>query len=152
MRAIDRFMYANDDTRNKLKRLREICDSAKNISVIIYANPDPDALASALALKKILDTKKNAVNIGYTGAIGRPENASMIRRLKIPAFPISEAEAGDSAMRYSDRPPSTPGCYYSRVCRRTAQLHVHFINFDGISEERRQTSYKRPRKCPFLRD
>ena len=94
MTAKDRHSGANDNTRNKLERLREICDKAKNISVIIYANPDPDALASALALKKILETKKNAVNIGYTGAIGRPENASMIRRLKIPAFPVSEKEAG----------------------------------------------------------
>ncbi len=64
--------------------------------VIIYANPDPDALASALALKKLLETRKCAVNIGYTGAIGRPENASMIRRLKIPALPVSEEEAARS--------------------------------------------------------
>jgi len=89
-------MQASDNTRNKLERLREVCDGAKNISIIIYANPDPDALASAFALKKILETSKNTVNIGYTGAIGRPENASMIRRLKIPAFPISEEEAGRS--------------------------------------------------------
>lgn len=96
MTAIDRNIQAKDNTRNKLERLREVCEGAKNISIIIYANPDPDALASALALKKILETKKNAVNIGYTGAIGRPENASMIRRLKIPAFPLSEEEAGQS--------------------------------------------------------
>ena len=89
-------MQANDNTQKKLERLREICNGAKNISVIIYANPDPDALASALALKKILETKKNTVNIGYTGAIGRPENASMIRQLKIPAFPVSEKEADES--------------------------------------------------------
>jgi nanoRNase/pAp phosphatase (c-di-AMP/oligoRNAs hydrolase) len=94
MRAIDRYTQANDNTRKKLERLRKVCDGAKNICVIIYANPDPDALASALALKKILETKKNSVNIGYTGAIGRPENASMIRRLKIPAFPLGEEEAG----------------------------------------------------------
>jgi len=96
MTAIDRYTQANDNTRKKLERLREVCNGANNISVIIYANPDPDALASAFALKKILETRKNTVNIGYTGAIGRPENASMIRRLKIPAFPFSEEEAGRS--------------------------------------------------------
>ena len=89
-------MHANDNTRRRLERLKEISNRAKNISVIIYANPDPDALASALALKKILQTKKNTVKIGYTGAIGRPENASMIRRLKIPALPVSEEEAAES--------------------------------------------------------
>ena len=96
MTAIDRYMHANDNTLHKLERLKEICNKAKNISIIIYANPDPDALASALALKNILETKKNTVNIGYTGAIGRPENASMIRRLKIPVFPVSEEEAGQA--------------------------------------------------------
>lgn len=96
MTEIEGDMQAKDNTRNKLERLREICGKAKNISIIIYANPDPDALASALALKKILETEKNTVNIGYTGAIGRPENASMIKRLKIPAFPVSEEEAGQS--------------------------------------------------------
>jgi nanoRNase/pAp phosphatase (c-di-AMP/oligoRNAs hydrolase) len=96
MTAIDKYVQANDNTHHKLERLAEVCSGAKNISVIIYANPDPDALASALVLKKILETKMRTVNIGYTGAIGRPENASMIRRLKIPAFPISEEEVAQS--------------------------------------------------------
>ena len=89
-------MEANETVRNKLKRLKEVCEGAKNVRVIIYANPDPDSLASALALKKILETKKRVVKIGYTGAIGRPENACMIRQLRIPAFPVSEEEAAHS--------------------------------------------------------
>ncbi len=89
-------MQSKDSAHERLERLRKVCGGAKNISIIIYANPDPDALASALALKEIIRTKKNVVSIGYTGAVGRPENASMIRRLKIPAFPVSEAEAGRS--------------------------------------------------------
>lgn len=86
----------NENVRHKLERLRKACDVAKNVLIIIYANPDPDALASALALKKILETKKRTVSIGYTGAIGRPENASMIRQLKIPALPVSKKEAAQS--------------------------------------------------------
>ena len=89
-------MEARENIRYRLERMREVCEGARDVRVIIYANPDPDALASALALKKILETKKRAVNIGYTGAIGRPENASMIRRLNIPAFPVSEKEAARS--------------------------------------------------------
>jgi nanoRNase/pAp phosphatase (c-di-AMP/oligoRNAs hydrolase) len=96
MTAIGRDKEANENIRHKLERLREVCEGAKNVRVIIYANPDPDALASAITLKKILETKKRAVNIGYTGAIGRPENASMIGQFKIPAFPISEEEVAQS--------------------------------------------------------
>jgi nanoRNase/pAp phosphatase (c-di-AMP/oligoRNAs hydrolase) len=89
---------ARENIRRRLERLEKTCDGAKDVYVIIYANPDPDALASALALKKILETKERAVNIGYTGAIGRPENASMIRRLKIPAYPVSEEQAVRSGL------------------------------------------------------
>jgi len=96
MVAIGRGMEANENVRNRLERLREVCEGAKNVRIIIYANPDPDALASALSLKKILETKKRVVKIGYTGAIGRPENACMIRQLRIPAFPVSEKEVANS--------------------------------------------------------
>jgi nanoRNase/pAp phosphatase (c-di-AMP/oligoRNAs hydrolase) len=96
MALIEKNMATNENARRKLERLRAVCDSARDVYVIIYSNPDPDALASALALKAILETKKRAVNIGYTGAIGRPENASMIRHLKIPVFPASELKAAQS--------------------------------------------------------
>lgn len=89
-------MEANESAQRKLERLRGVCESARSIYIIIYSNPDPDALASALALKKILQTQKREVNIGYTGAIGRPENASMIRQLRIPASPVSESKAAQS--------------------------------------------------------
>jgi nanoRNase/pAp phosphatase (c-di-AMP/oligoRNAs hydrolase) len=96
MKEMAKSMPAYQDVLRRLEHLRKVCEGAKNVCVIIYANPDPDALASALALKKILETGERAVNIGYTGAIGRPENASMIRQLKIPAFPLSEEEAARS--------------------------------------------------------
>jgi nanoRNase/pAp phosphatase (c-di-AMP/oligoRNAs hydrolase) len=96
MEGAGKGMQAYRNARNKLERLIEVCDGARDVRVVIYANPDPDALASALALKKLLETGNRAVHIGYTGAIGRPENASMIRQLRIPAFPVSEAEAADA--------------------------------------------------------
>ena len=87
---------ANKSARYRLERLRAVCEDATNVCIIIYANPDPDALASAIALKKILGIRTRNINIGYTGAVGRPENACMIRKLRIPAFPVSEEEANQS--------------------------------------------------------
>lgn len=89
----DRNMESNKIINQKLRRLRDVCEGAKNVLVMIYGNPDPDALASAHALKIILAAKKRGVSIGYTGAIGRPENAAMMRQLKIKAKPLSEKEA-----------------------------------------------------------
>lgn len=82
--------------RERLDRLREALSAARRVRVLIYGNPDPDALASALALKAMFDTDGREVLIGYTGAVGRPENASMIRHLNIPAKPVDEAEAADA--------------------------------------------------------
>ena len=93
MKSISKNREAAANARRKLERLKEVCAGARDVYVVIYSNPDPDALASALALKKILETQKRAVGIGYTGAVGRPENASMIRRLNIPASPASELKA-----------------------------------------------------------
>jgi len=84
------------DTGQMLERLYEVTSGAATVNILIYGNPDPDALASAIALKAILEKGKSNVKIGYTGAIGRPENASMIRQLKIPAIPVSENEASDA--------------------------------------------------------
>jgi nanoRNase/pAp phosphatase (c-di-AMP/oligoRNAs hydrolase) len=81
------------DKLEMLKRLKAVCERAKNIGVIIYGNPDPDALASAIALKALVENDSRKVFIGYTGAIGRPENASMIRQLNIPAEPVDEGQA-----------------------------------------------------------
>jgi nanoRNase/pAp phosphatase (c-di-AMP/oligoRNAs hydrolase) len=82
-----------------LARLKETAGSSGLLRVMIYGNPDPDALASSMALKRLLDEAtggKLRVELNYTGAVGRPENASMIRQLKIPVTPISEAEAKDA--------------------------------------------------------
>jgi nanoRNase/pAp phosphatase (c-di-AMP/oligoRNAs hydrolase) len=93
MSATGRKFGSDINLQQRLERLFAVCQYARNVLIIIYANPDPDALASALALRKLIETNKRIVNIGFTGAIGRPENASMIRHLKIPAFPVSEEEA-----------------------------------------------------------
>ena len=83
------------DSGMLLERLKESAGTGL-LQVVIYGNPDPDALASALALKTILENTKRHVDIRYTGAIGRPENASMIRQLRIPASPVSEDEAAQA--------------------------------------------------------
>jgi nanoRNase/pAp phosphatase (c-di-AMP/oligoRNAs hydrolase) len=85
-------------TKQGLKDLRELVDDAKKIQVIIYGNPDPDALASGWALKFLLETDERPVAITYTGTVGRPENASMIRHLGIPVQPAEEKADNDKVL------------------------------------------------------
>ena len=52
--------------------------------VLVAIVADPDSLASALALKRILWRKVASVTIGVANQISRPDNQIMVRLLKIP--------------------------------------------------------------------
>ena len=56
---------------------------------LIVINADPDALASALALKRIMAHRAGKVAISHINPITRPDNLAMIRYLDIPLVPYS---------------------------------------------------------------
>ena len=58
---------------------------AKDQRWCILITADPDALASALALKRIMQTRVRSVDIARTNEVTRPDNLAMIRYLRIPA-------------------------------------------------------------------
>jgi nanoRNase/pAp phosphatase (c-di-AMP/oligoRNAs hydrolase) len=51
--------------------------------VLTHDHPDPDALASAVALTKVLRGLRRRVTAAYGGIIGRAENREMARALKL---------------------------------------------------------------------
>jgi len=53
-------------------------------SLLIVINPDPDSIASALALKRLLWNWVQTSIIAYIGSIQRLENQAMVQLLKIP--------------------------------------------------------------------
>ena len=53
-------------------------------TVLIVINADPDAIASAMALKRLLSYRVQSVTIGYPNEIRRLNNITMVERLKIP--------------------------------------------------------------------
>ncbi|MGI6656207.1 MAG: DHH family phosphoesterase [Desulfobulbus sp.] len=56
----------------------------KSDTVLIVINADPDALASAMAMKRLLSYRVTSVTIGYPNEIRRLNNLTMVERLKIP--------------------------------------------------------------------
>jgi nanoRNase/pAp phosphatase (c-di-AMP/oligoRNAs hydrolase) len=65
----------------KLKRLREIVVPDDALGILIDA--DPDAIASAMALKRIFWRKARRVSIYHINTIQRPDNLAMIELLNI---------------------------------------------------------------------
>ncbi|MDD2337167.1 MAG: DHHA1 domain-containing protein [Geobacteraceae bacterium] len=67
--------------------------------IIIHDHPDPDSLASAMALRHLLTMKLNRDTvIAFSGAISRSENIAMARKLEICLTPLETVNIGDYSM------------------------------------------------------
>jgi nanoRNase/pAp phosphatase (c-di-AMP/oligoRNAs hydrolase) len=77
--------------------------------IIIHDNPDPDCLASAMALRHLLAMKlsRNAV-IAFSGMIGRSENIAMAKELEITLIPLEMVDLDEfSVVCMLDTQPGT---------------------------------------------
>ena len=77
--------------------------------IIVHDNPDPDCLASAMALRHLFAVKlnRNAV-VAFSGLIGRSENIAMAKELEITLIPLEMVELNDfSVVCMLDTQPGT---------------------------------------------
>ena len=83
-------IQGRDPLARRLERLVHHARGHRSGLVLTHDNPDPDALASAVALAHILE-KLAAVEtvVAYGGIVGRAENRALIRVLKLPVLPVS---------------------------------------------------------------
>jgi nanoRNase/pAp phosphatase (c-di-AMP/oligoRNAs hydrolase) len=71
------------------ERLKRFYDQFKSEDrVLIPINADPDAIASAMAVKRLLWRKTATVTISHINEIKRPDNLTMIRLIGAPLQPI----------------------------------------------------------------
>ena len=85
-------------TRARVQRLREHFAPAERVLILMQDDPDPDAIASALALKTLLGRSKSAATIGTFGTITRPENRAMTRLLEIDVEQVKTRAVEDHDM------------------------------------------------------
>lgn len=74
--------------REKLDAFHSLFHSGDQ--VLITIDPDPDAIASALAVKRLLSHKVQSVTIGMIRPIRRLNNITMVRLLKLPLVLIKK--------------------------------------------------------------
>ncbi len=69
------------------------------ILIVTHDNPDPDSIASAVALRHLflVKTGQDAV-LTYGGVIGRSENRNMVDLLEIPLVPIADVKIDQFAV------------------------------------------------------
>jgi nanoRNase/pAp phosphatase (c-di-AMP/oligoRNAs hydrolase) len=67
----------------------------KDDDVLVVINADPDSLASAMAVKKLLRYRVKNITIAYPNEIRRLSNLAMVNLLKIPAERLQNLKPGD---------------------------------------------------------
>lgn len=79
--------------KEKLEQLFLVLDTLDKVLIII--SPDPDALSSAWAFKRLLYRKVETSEIAYVREIKRPDNLAMIKLLRIPVQSLAKFNLGN---------------------------------------------------------
>lgn len=81
-------------SRSPLHQLLRVTENAGPLIILPHDNPDPDALASAAALRFLVNQvyEEKEVIIALGGIVGRAENRAMLRYLNINLVPVSEID------------------------------------------------------------
>jgi nanoRNase/pAp phosphatase (c-di-AMP/oligoRNAs hydrolase) len=83
----------------KLDKLVAFAKGHRRALVLTHDNPDPDSLASGVALAWLLGELAGVeARVAYGGIVGRAENRALIRELKLPVVPVSRVVFDDYDM------------------------------------------------------
>lgn len=89
------------------------------ILIVTHDHPDPDALATAYALRHLILIKTGqAAIIAFDGVIGRSENRALVRELQIETVPLSSVDPHEFAVVcLVDAQPGTGNVSLPSSCR-----------------------------------
>ena len=95
------------ESESRLDLLLEAVGDAAAIVILLHNDPDPDAIASGVALRHLLmETLNVESTIVYQGIIGRAENRVLVGYLSQPLRPLTDADlAGQAPIALVDTQP-----------------------------------------------
>lgn len=80
------------DLEQKLAALRKFAEGDGTVAIIVHPEPDPDALASALAMRALLRRDPDSTPIITLGGMTRPENRRMADLLNMRVTEVTTEE------------------------------------------------------------
>jgi nanoRNase/pAp phosphatase (c-di-AMP/oligoRNAs hydrolase) len=92
VRAPFKEKFENAIIRKQVRAYREHFGPADRVLILMHDEPDPDAIASALALRALLKRRKQTATIGCFKAPTRPENVRMVDLLELDIAEITEED------------------------------------------------------------
>jgi nanoRNase/pAp phosphatase (c-di-AMP/oligoRNAs hydrolase) len=75
--------FARSLTRARVQQYQRFFADADRVLILLHNDPDPDAMASGLALRNLLHRTKTTAIIGAMQGVTRPENLRMVNLLDI---------------------------------------------------------------------
>jgi nanoRNase/pAp phosphatase (c-di-AMP/oligoRNAs hydrolase) len=79
-------------TKQKIKELRAMVGEGDRVAIVLQDDPDPDAMASAMALRTLLGRNKQTTPFFAFQPVTRPENRTMEHLLEIQIQPATTEE------------------------------------------------------------
>ena len=70
-------------TKTRLEQLRKVVGSAERVALLLQDDPDPDGIASAIALRTVLGRNRATTPLFAFGETTRTENQAMLRLLDV---------------------------------------------------------------------
>lgn len=98
-----------------------------SILIVTHDHPDPDALATAYALRHLILMKTGqSATIAFDGIIGRSENRAMVRELEIETVPLGTLDPHEFAVVCMvDAQPGTGNTSLPASCRIDVVIDHH---------------------------
>ena len=98
-------------TRQRVQQYQRYLDDADRVLILTHNDPDPDAMASGLALRTILKRTRQTAVIGVLQPPTRPENLRMVKLLdlKIETLTAEEIKGFDRIALVDVQPHYFPG-------------------------------------------
>ena len=81
--------FSRSLTRARVLQYQRYFADAERVLILLHNDPDPDALASGLALRNVLHRTKTTAIIGAIQGVTRPENLRMVNLLDIHVEPVT---------------------------------------------------------------
>src|SRR3989440_1590569 len=81
-------------TMRRVEEVKAHFEAAESILILLQDDPDPDAIASGLALRQVLGRNKGTAPLGSFGRVTRPENIAMVKLLEIEIDKVTKQSIG----------------------------------------------------------
>jgi nanoRNase/pAp phosphatase (c-di-AMP/oligoRNAs hydrolase) len=87
--------FSRSLTRLKVQQYQRFFNDADRVLILLHNDPDPDALASGLALRNVLRRNRQTAVIGAFEGVTRPENQRMMKMLEIHVEQMTTEHVAD---------------------------------------------------------